>query len=85
MPGFAKIITELLSSIGEPTGDGVVELSFGAAESGSLAYTHGDFLLMHREHSGVCRSHASLDLAQASQDRRSVLRIVCIGRHDSGV
>lgn len=46
---------------------------------------HGEFLLVQREHRGVRRSHASLDFAQASQDRRSVLRIVCIVMHDSGI
>lgn len=57
--------------------------SFGAADSGSLAYTHGEPLLAHREQRGVCKSHANLDFAQASQDRRSVLRIVYKGMHDS--
>ena len=50
-----------------------------------MAYTHGESLLEHREHRGVCRSHANFDFAQALQDLRSVLRIVCIGMHDSDV
>lgn len=79
MPGLANTVTDAFSSIGEPFGEGIVAPSFvlvAAAGSGWLAYTHDEFLLVHREHRGICRSQASLDLAQASQDRRSVMRIV---------
>jgi len=79
MPGLANTVTDAFSSTGEPFGEGIVassSVTFAAAESGWLAYTHDEFLLVHREHRGIRRSQANLDLAQASQDRRSVLRIV---------
>ena len=46
-----------------------------------MAYAHSEPFLAHREHRGVRRSQANLDFAQASQDRRSVLRIVGMRVH----
>lgn len=60
-------------------------LSVVDADIGWLAYTQGESFLAHREHCGVPKSHDNLDFAQASQDRRSVLRIVCMEVHNSNV
>jgi hypothetical protein len=66
----------------EAFGEGVVALSIGDADSGSLAYTHVESFLVHREHRGVRRSQANFDFAHASHDLLSVLRIVNKGVHD---
>lgn len=78
MPGFVNATTELSSFVGDVLVRGEIEPSFSATVSGWLAYTHVEFLLAHREQRGVCKSQANLDLAQVSQDRRSVLRIVYV-------
>lgn len=76
VPGLVNRTTEVSPSKDEAFDGGVGVLLVSAADNGWLAYTHSEPLLAHREHCGVWRSHDNLDFAQASQDRRSVLRII---------